>query len=186
VAVEKINASRALFIKLGRQGKWENECLGNGTMRVSYRDIPHELCESGKWDVVVKHYRDKGQGPKEATRYANELKNFYQADAKTIWITFHARKLWWGFCSGCVTAGPVTQERIMVQVKSKASMVEVRKVESSAGLLMQYDRVFLVTHTFDGALSAKDLTRVEIIDAQRLATLVLDAGLCDWLLEKSS
>jgi hypothetical protein len=81
---------------------------------------------------------------------------------------------------------PVTQERIMVQVKSEASMDEARKVENSAALLTQYHRVFLVTHTFHGALNTKDLRRVEIIDAQRLAILALDAGLCDWLLEKSS
>ena len=102
--MEKITASRALFIKLGRQGKWEKKCIDDGTMRVSYRIVPHEFCQSGKWDDVIKCYRDNGERPKEATRYANELKNFYKADDSTIWITFYGRKLWWGFCKGSVTA----------------------------------------------------------------------------------
>ena len=81
---------------------------------------------------------------------------------------------------------PVTQERIMIQVKAVASMEVARNVENSAELLTQYSRVFLVTHSFLGALNTENLRRVEIIDAQRLAPLVLDAGLSDWLLEKSS
>jgi hypothetical protein len=305
--VQKVTASRALFIKLGAKGAWEEQCISNRIMRVGYRQISHSLCKTGRWDDVKKRYVKKGEQQKEATRFANELKSFYTAGRETIWITFYNRKLWWAFADGPVTLDkdkykyrrmiddwcstdvdsvdldftkissrltkvigyrgtickvselkyllaklngevlpevkeaksareeflrtivplirnltwrdfellvdlvftsggwrrlsvlgktekdidldmvqPVSQERIMVQVKSMASSAVAREVIRSATALTQYRRVFLVTHSFDGAFDDNVLDRVEIVDTTRLAPLVLDAGLIDWLLEKSS
>jgi hypothetical protein len=92
--VKKVKASQALFIKLGRKGAWEKECLANGAMRVSYRLIPDALCQNGKWNDITNLYVKNGEHQKEATRYSNELKSFYEAGLDTIWVTFHDRKLW--------------------------------------------------------------------------------------------
>lgn len=307
--VEKVTASQALFIKLGSKGAWEKECIDSGTIRVDYRDVPDELCQSGQWNNVRQVYLGTGAHGEEATatRYSNELRRFYTAGHETIWITFYSGNLWWAFAEGPVTvdsenymyrrtakgwcstdingrpldctkisgrltrvigyrgticevaelkfllarlngevlpevqranvareellasivpliqnltwrdfellvdlvfssAGwrrlgvlgktekdidldmvqPVTQERVMIQVKGEASMEVAKGVAKSAESLTQYDRVFLVTHSFRGTCKTEELGRLKILDATTLAPLVLDAGLTDWLLEKSS
>jgi hypothetical protein len=98
-----ITADRALYIKLGEGGAWEGQCTRDGKLRVSYRDIPHRLCEGGKWDAVQAQYIKTGQKQKEATRYTNELRHFYESSAETLWITFYSRKLWWAFAGPAIT-----------------------------------------------------------------------------------
>jgi hypothetical protein len=82
---------------------------------------------------------------------------------------------------------PVTQERVMVQVKAKSSMEVAREVAEKATVMKHFNRVFLVTHTFQGRISKEGLgEQFEILDVNRLAPLVLDAGLSDWLITKSN
>jgi len=71
-------------------------------MRVGYREIPHELCASGKWDQVAAIYRNTR--PDQATRFTNELKRFYETGPETLWITFSDGKLSWAFANGGVTS----------------------------------------------------------------------------------
>jgi hypothetical protein len=301
-----ITPQRALFIKLGQGGAWESECIKKGEVKVGYREILHSLCARADWAKVTAEYLHKGEKQREATRYANELRNFYESGSDTLWITFHGRKLWWAFVSGPVktdpenfkyrrttapwssvdingsplditrlsskltmvtgfrgticaikelgylvaklngkvleevsqataarngllkaliplicnltwhdfellidlvfTSGgwrrvgvlgktdkdvdldlvqPVTGERVIVQVKASATMEVAEKIVTNTASLTQYQRVFLVTHTFQGAIDRKRLGHIKIIDAERLAPLVLDAGLSDWLIDKS-
>jgi hypothetical protein len=80
---------------------------------------------------------------------------------------------------------PVTGERVMVQVKAKSSHQIIKDISASF-FGMKCDRIFVVTHSFQGSLPIPELDeRLEIIDAAKLATLVLDAGFTDWLIEKS-
>lgn len=39
-----VAAEGAYFIKLGHGGEWETESLEQGTLRLGYRETPHELC----------------------------------------------------------------------------------------------------------------------------------------------
>ena len=47
-----VTADRAHYIKLGRGGQWEAECLREGTLRFGYGDTPHELCIAHDWPAV--------------------------------------------------------------------------------------------------------------------------------------
>ncbi len=66
--MDRITARRALYIKLGRGGKWERRCLGDGTLRFGYREVPHELGEAGDrltrslldFAHIVQRLEDKG------------------------------------------------------------------------------------------------------------------------------
>lgn len=78
---------------------------------------------------------------------------------------------------------PVTQERYVVQVKSKASLKDLIATRSQFSQ-DDYRRVFFVVHS-----PAKDLESpdefVEVIGPERLAHLAIDAGLLSWVESKA-
>jgi hypothetical protein len=80
---------------------------------------------------------------------------------------------------------PSTGERAFVQVKSKTTSTEladyVAKLGERADL---YGRMFYVYHS--GEPSVPDDRRVTLIGPKQMATLVVDAGLTGWLVEKVS
>jgi hypothetical protein len=39
-----IDAASVLYIKLGTIGVWEADSIRDGTLRLDYRQLPHELC----------------------------------------------------------------------------------------------------------------------------------------------
>ena len=60
----EIDASNALYIKLGESGIWEADCIRDGTLRLGYRELPHEVCSQGRWEDAVAEARkwSKDQG----------------------------------------------------------------------------------------------------------------------------
>jgi hypothetical protein len=80
---------------------------------------------------------------------------------------------------------PITQDRFVVQVKSKAALVDLEKTVASFAA-DDYRRVFFVVHS-----PAKDLAsatsipdHVEVISPERLGQLALESGLAGWLEDK--
>lgn len=77
---------------------------------------------------------------------------------------------------------PSTGDRAFVQVKSKTTSAElaeyVGKIEDGV-----YDRMIYVFHSGE---AATDDRRVTLIGPEKLADLVLDAGLVNWLIRKVS
>lgn len=95
----KVKPKRILFIKLGRGGQYEQDCIEKEqTLRLGYREVNHELCLKGVWDEVHKYFTDS-RGSKQfvATSHTNQIRQFYEEDEETLWITFYANKLWWCF-----------------------------------------------------------------------------------------
>ena len=79
---------------------------------------------------------------------------------------------------------PTTGERAFVQVKSAAKQTEFEDYIERLHDLAQYDRMFFVWHT--GELRAPEDATVTLIGPDRLAKMVMDAGLFSWLLRKVS
>ncbi len=102
--MEPVTANKALFIKLGESGRWESECLEAGTLRFGYQEIPHEACERGDWVEVERAARGFSKDQGSATRHVNQVRQFYETDEKTLWVTFHSDRLWWCFSSHKVYA----------------------------------------------------------------------------------
>ncbi len=102
--MEPVTANNALFIKLGEGGRWESECLKAGTLRFGYREMPHEVCVSGGWAEVERTARGFSKDRGSATRHVNQVRQFYETDEKTLWVTFHSDRLWWCFSSHGVSA----------------------------------------------------------------------------------
>lgn len=106
--MKKIKANKVLFIKLGKGGQFEKDCIEqNQTLRLGYREVDHKLCESGQWDKVHNYFTTvENSKIFVATSHTNQVKQFYEEDDKTLWITFYANKLWWCFSKPEITLLP--------------------------------------------------------------------------------
>ncbi len=78
---------------------------------------------------------------------------------------------------------PSTGERAFVQVKSRTTATEFAEYVRQLDELGPYDRMFYIFHS--GEIKTDD-DRVTIIGPEKLAELVLDAGLTNWLIRKVS
>lgn len=101
----KNKANKVLFIKLGQGGQFEKECIEqNQTLRLGYREVDHKLCVGGHWDKVHDYFTtEENSKTFVATSHSNQIKQFYEEDEKTLWITFYANKLWWCFSKPEIT-----------------------------------------------------------------------------------
>ena len=81
---------------------------------------------------------------------------------------------------------PVTQKRAFVQVKSTTTADQIQSYREVFNQHHQYDEMYFVFHTFSGNLEnlSIDDPRVAVWDISRVADLVINAGLIDWLLAK--
>jgi hypothetical protein len=68
-----------------------------------------------------------------------------------------------------------------VQVKSRTNSGELASYVAQLDSLGPYDRMFYVFHS---GTAATDDERVTVIGPERLAELVVEAGLSGWLLRK--
>lgn len=96
---EKFNkVGKTLFIKLGRGGEFEKECIEKSILKIGYNDADDVLCSSGKWQKIKDFYRNKhGFSGQVATFHATQIKYFYEEDENVLWITFYNNKLYWCF-----------------------------------------------------------------------------------------
>ncbi len=95
----KISANKVLFIKLGQGGEYERDCIEKDqTLRLGYNEIDHELCINQQWDKVHDYFTtEENSKTFVATSHTNQIKQFYEEDEQTLWITFYVNKLWWCF-----------------------------------------------------------------------------------------
>lgn len=88
------------YIKLGRKGGWESECIKKGIIRLGFGSSSEEkfpLCLAGEWKKLKKAFIASGKDEATATRFRNETRLFFEDDGSTLWITFVGDRLYWGF-----------------------------------------------------------------------------------------
>jgi hypothetical protein len=93
----KISPSKGLYIKLGRSGRWEKECLENGLLRFGYKETQFDAAISGDWETVRKIWLKLRSDEGAATRDVIQIRHFFEAGDDTLWITFCGGLLWWCF-----------------------------------------------------------------------------------------
>jgi hypothetical protein len=104
-----ITASQVRFIKLGRKGLWEEECIEGPQpcIRLGFRSKQHRKSLAGDWDSVFHYWStQRGKTKGKATETTNLIRTFYTADERALWITFYQRKLWWCFASRVIEELP--------------------------------------------------------------------------------
>lgn len=103
--MKKIKADKVLFIKLGQGGKYETDCIEkHNTLKLGYREVDHNFCINQQWDKVHDYFTtEENSKTFVATSHTNQIKQFYEEDDKTLWLTFYANKLWWCFSKPEIT-----------------------------------------------------------------------------------
>ena len=94
-----LTPTRVRYIKLGRGGSWEKECLESGIIRIGFGSAQgrrFELCRSGRWDDLLESFIAEGRDKGTANRFSNELRVFFEDDGSILWITFVGERLYWG------------------------------------------------------------------------------------------
>lgn len=91
--VDLAKVKRALYIKLGTKGGWENLCLEDGTIRLGYFEVPHGYGLNANIDGIREIYKDDGD--RVASSNSRQVIDFYSAGVDTLWITFSRGLLWW-------------------------------------------------------------------------------------------
>jgi len=97
-----LSASQFLFIKLGEKGDWERDCIEGQSpcIRFGFRSKQHQESLAGNWDEVRRYWATTGgKTPGKLTETLNQIRAFYTADERTMWVTFYQRKLWWCFAN---------------------------------------------------------------------------------------
>lgn len=100
--MESITASKALFIKLGPKGSWEKDCIEQGILMLGYHEVSHHLAVAGDWEKARGSFpsiTDAGT----VTRHVDQVRQFYEEPASTLWVTFYADCLWWCYAAEGVT-----------------------------------------------------------------------------------
>jgi hypothetical protein len=95
-----IQPAMVRYIKLGREGGWEQECLKKGIVRFGFGSASDErfpLCQNGRWKDLAKSFLAEGKDKSTATRFTNESRIFFEDQGNTLWITFIGEHLCWGF-----------------------------------------------------------------------------------------
>lgn len=100
--MSRVASAQAYFIKLGRAGEWEGECLREGTLRFGYHETPHELCLAQDWGAVWKVWNDIRRDAGAATRDVKQIQAFYETNEEVLFITFAGGLMYW-----CQPHGPV-------------------------------------------------------------------------------
>jgi len=98
--LNRIKAKKIFYIKLGAGGEWEKDCIEKDqTLRIGFHNTNHHDCLKGNWEAVRKSILKRGKDKGTATRVTNQIKTFYEEKEDTLWITFYANKMWWGFAN---------------------------------------------------------------------------------------
>lgn len=104
---KRIAPKQAIYIKLGRSGSWESECLEKGILRFGYKETPFKAALSGDWDTVWEFWRSARNGDAgTATRDLGQIRHFYEDGDDTLWITLSGGLLWWCFAMPGVQMHP--------------------------------------------------------------------------------
>lgn len=81
---------------------------------------------------------------------------------------------------------PVTQKRAFVQIKSSSNAEIFRNYIKTFSEYEQYDEMYFVVHTAGDELKSisSDKMNIHLMDLDRIADLVINAGLVNWLITK--
>lgn len=81
---------------------------------------------------------------------------------------------------------PVTNKRAFIQVKSHASHEVFNNSVARFREMKQFDEMYFIVHTSDPGLANRPGSAVTVLGLSRLAELVINAGLVNWLITKRS
>lgn len=131
ISMDKIQFDKAYYIKLGEKGAWEEDSINSGKIRIGWGDTKLEDIQKGNWDKIKKEIQDDFRDRNKktgATQDFNALKNIYDADSDTVFVTFHNSEFWW-----CRVKDEAGKERIKEDNTSKYREVDGKWSDQDLG-----------------------------------------------------
>ena len=98
--MEPVVASRVRYIKLGTGGSWEEKCKSDRVMRVGLstgHPQTMEWARAGQWQKISDDWKAHGHSQSVATRYTNEIRQYFEDDGATLWVSFINSSLHYAF-----------------------------------------------------------------------------------------
>ena len=165
--MDKIQFDKAYYIKLGERGAWEENSINSGKIRIGWGDTKLEDIQKGNWDKIKKEIQDdfRARNKKKGdVKDFNALKNIYDADSNTVFVTFYNSKLWW-----CRVRDEVGKDRIKEDGTSKYREVDGKWSDQDI------DRKVLLSHQISGKLYSLQMyraTHCKVIAIDHLRRLI--------------
>ncbi len=155
MAQTTIRPNRVRYIKLGRHGGWEQECLERQIIRIGFGSANPEkfaLCESGQWQEIATRYVAEGRDKGTANRFAAELRLFCEDDGSTLWLTFARERLYWAFLT---RTGRETMPIAIARLLGRAGEVPRAQGFALARMLLAATAVIAAIADSRGVLDAR-------------------------------
>jgi hypothetical protein len=97
--MENFKPTHVRYIKLGQGGRWEDRCINHeNAIMLGYESSYHQESLAGNWQTVHDYWLKTRNGRKGvASRDVNQIRDFYEMPRSCLWVTFHARFLYWCF-----------------------------------------------------------------------------------------
>lgn len=106
--METITCKHAYYVKLGRNGTWEQSSLKKNIIRIGWTRQTLSDINAGRWERIQRQLEKEAADKGTATRDCRALRMLCESTNDDIWITFHANHLWW-----CKVEGPrIHQDKV--------------------------------------------------------------------------
>jgi Restriction endonuclease len=101
-AHQRISPSDIRYIKLGKGGVYEEQCLAKGILRLGFHFTPHEAALANDIETMRAAALDHRGNVQTSSSDARQVADFYALSANTLWITFINGRLYWCFADETV------------------------------------------------------------------------------------
>lgn len=99
--IEPHEAPRIRYVKLGQNHRWWRQCLDQSILRLGFESGNAEIAAAAAradWGAVREFWAKRGVGT--PAQFANQMREFFEDDGSTLWITFEDGCLYYGFTNG--------------------------------------------------------------------------------------
>jgi hypothetical protein len=93
--MEPITCKNAYYVKLGRNGVWEESSIKKSILRIGWTHQTLSDLNNGRWSIIQKQLEKEISDKGTATRDCRALRMLCESTAEDIWITFYGSRLWW-------------------------------------------------------------------------------------------
>jgi hypothetical protein len=93
-----IDFDNAYFIKLGKKGAYEHDCIHNNRLRFGYDYISIENLQTLNWEGINADISSNFPGKKKKgtrTKVIKEITKILTSTTNDLWTTYHGTKLYW-------------------------------------------------------------------------------------------
>lgn len=100
--MKPINITNAYYIKLGKNGLWEESSISESKLRIGWKHQEVSHINSGNWEHIREELEQELSDKGAVTRDLNALRIICESTSDDVWITFSRSRMWW-----CRVGSPV-------------------------------------------------------------------------------